>query len=92
MPLSYEEEDWEISMLGFSDEVGRQVMSEDSGSGGKEEPGRPGESRAGKILALDMPVRRVGVAQGFMTILKQLYVADLHKSSPYMCALATRFS
>ena len=58
LPLSDEEEDSDILMSGFSDEVGRQGMSEDSGSGGTEEPWRPGESRAGKILGLDMPVRR----------------------------------
>ena len=46
--LSDEEEDRKIWMPGFSVETGRQGMSEDSGSGGKEEPGRPGDSRAGK--------------------------------------------
>ena len=43
-------------MSGFSDEVGRQGMSEDSGLGGTEEPGRPGGSRARKILGLEMLV------------------------------------
>ena len=57
-------------MSGFSDEVGRQGMSEDSGSGGTEEPGRPGESRAGKLLGLEMPVRRVGVVEGVFEDLK----------------------
>ena len=41
LPLSDEEEDWEMWMSGFSDEVGRQGTSEDSGSGVTEEPRRP---------------------------------------------------
>ena len=70
LPLSDEEEDWEIWMSGFSDEVGRQEMSEDSGSGGTEKAGRPGELMAGKILSLEMPVHRVGVFEGVFEDLK----------------------
>ena len=39
LPLSNAEEDWDILMSGCSDELGRQGMSEDSGSRGTEKPG-----------------------------------------------------
>ena len=80
--VSDREEDWEIWMSGVSDEGGRQGMSKDSGSEGTEEPG--------KVFG-EMPVCRVGVVDGFMTILKQLYVANWHKYNQSMCALATRY-
>ena len=52
-PFSDEEEDSDILISGNYDEGGRQRISKDLGSGGTEEPVRPGESRAGKTLRLE---------------------------------------
>ena len=77
--MSGEEEDWGI------------LMSEELGSGGTEEPGRPGESRVGNTSGLEMLVRSVGVVEGLMMILKQLYLADWQNHSQSMRAPATRY-
>ena len=64
--MSDEEEDWEIWMSGISDEMDRPGMSKGSGSGGTEESGQPGESEDREGSGLEMPVRRVGFAEGVL--------------------------
>ena len=73
--MSDEEEDWEI------------WMSKELGSGVTEEPGRPGESRAGETLGLEMPVCRAGAVDGVYDDLKTTLCGRLAKSQPvHACA------
>ena len=85
LPLSDEEEDRDILMSGFSDEMDRPGMSKDLGSGGTEESGRPGESEDREGSGLEMPVRRVGVVEGVFEGIETTVCGRLAQ------ALATRF-
>ena len=91
LPLSDEEEDWETGcrdfLMKWGDKECRRIRDQEARrSQGDQESRGPGEYWAWKCECAGLGLLRV-----FSRVLKQLYVADWHKSSLYMCALATRF-
>ena len=87
LPCSDDEEDWEISISGFSDEIDRPGMLKDSGSGGTEQSRQPGESEDREGSGLEMPVRRVWVVEGVFEGIETTVCSRLAQIQPvHACA------